>query len=436
MRKWKGIMLLLALITSACLLAGCAANPIKNDSEESSVAEASSEEEIITPIPTETPESVITPEPVVPQEDIPEGMAKSILTGEYVPEAIGKRRPVAFMIDNVPGAFPHFGNSRASVYIEAPVEAELTRECIIFEDYDDLGRIGSLRSCRDYFLSYALGFDSVFCHYGQAAYAFVYLENDKVDNISGLKGYAGNFFYRSSDLKAPHNAHTSGKGINDAIEYLGYRKEIKADFQPTFKFKWVGEKADMTDGADAAYASAGFETTKSWFEYNAEDGMYYRFQYGGPEVDGENGEQIKVKNLIFEFEDATLYHDSLYVHFDTASKGKGIYCCEGKAIPITWERKNYYEPAVYYRNDGTVLEMTPGKTFVSLVKNKHVGRCVIGPSKEEAVCAVTPQVQSALEAQNASWEANYKANEDKIREELDADLAASLAAHGGISKCQ
>jgi len=88
MRKWKGIMLLLALITSACLLAGCAANPIKNDSEESSVAETS-EEEIITPIPTETPESVITPEPVVPQEDIPEGMAKIDFFGKKFPDDHG-----------------------------------------------------------------------------------------------------------------------------------------------------------------------------------------------------------------------------------------------------------------------------------------------------------------------------------------------------------
>ncbi|MBE5996864.1 MAG: DUF3048 domain-containing protein [Lachnospiraceae bacterium] len=434
MRK-RGIALMLALAMTVSMLGGCAASPIEEETSEA-VAEES-EEELITPIPTETPEptELITPEPE-PQEDIPAGMAKSILTGEYVDEAIGTRRPVAFMVDNVSGAFPHYGNSHASVYIEAPVEAELTRECIIYEDYDDLDRIGSLRSCRDYFLSYALGFDTIFCHYGQAAYALVYLENDKVDNISGLKGYAGNYFYRSSDLKAPHNAHTSGKGINDAIEYLGYRKTIKQDFEPTFKFKWVGETADVSNGMEAAYASAGYQSSKSYFEYNPEDGLYYRFQYGGPEIDGMNGEQIKVKNLIFEFENASLYQDSQYVHFDTVGTGKGIYVTDGKAVNITWQRNDYYEPAKYFLEDGTELEMTPGKTFVNLVKNKHVGRCVIGPSKEEAVCAVSEAVQAELENENATWESWFKEHEAELRQELDIDQAASLAAHGGISKCQ
>ncbi len=438
MRKRKSIALLLALAMTVSMFAGCAANPVQDENEEASenVAEES-EEELITPIPTQTPEvtEIITPEPV-PQEDIPAGMAKSILTGEYVDEAIGKRRPVAFMVDNVSGAFPHYGNSQASVYIEAPVEAELTRECLIFENYDDLDRIGSLRSCRDYFLSYAHGFDSIFCHYGQAAYALVYLENDKTDNISGLKGYAGNFFYRSSDLKAPHNAHTSGKGINDAIEYLGYRKTIKEGFVPTFKFKWVGEKADVSNGMEAAYASAGYPSSKSYFEYNPEDGLYYRFQYGGPEIDGMNGEQIKVKNLIFEFENATLYQTSQYVHFNTVGSGKGIYCTDGKAVNITWQRNDYYEPAKYFLEDGTELEMTPGKTFVNLVKNKHIANCVIGASKDEAVCAVSDTVRQELENENAEWESWFKEHEQELRDELDADHFDSLQAHGGISKCQ
>ena len=80
--------------------------------------------------------------------------------------------------------------------------------------------------------------------------------------------------------------------------------------------------------------------------------------------------------------------------------------------------------------------MTPGKTFVSLVKNKHIGRCVIGASKEEAECVVPADVQAALEEENAVWEKDFKEHEPELRAELDADHAASLEAHGGISKCQ
>ena len=39
------------------------------------------------------------------------------------------------------------------------------------QDYDELERIGSVRSCRDYYLFYANEFNAIYAHYGQAAYA-------------------------------------------------------------------------------------------------------------------------------------------------------------------------------------------------------------------------------------------------------------------------
>ena len=131
-----------------------------------------------TPTPTSTPTPTPSPTPTpVPTEPIPEGMGKSILTGEYISADLANRRPVGFMIDNVTGAYPQSGVSQADLYIEAVVEGSLTRFCALFDYYDDLPRIGPLRSCRDYFLSIAAGFDEIYEHYGQAAYAFPYTEH-------------------------------------------------------------------------------------------------------------------------------------------------------------------------------------------------------------------------------------------------------------------
>ncbi len=57
--------------------------------------------------PTQEPDVV---EPVSSGEVIPEGMVKSYLTGEYVPEEIGRKRPVAIMLNNIvrrPAAVRH-----------------------------------------------------------------------------------------------------------------------------------------------------------------------------------------------------------------------------------------------------------------------------------------------------------------------------------------
>ena len=115
------------------------------------------------PAPTEDP----APEPLVPEaieptpaEDaLPEGMVKSYLTGEPVAEVQGRRRPVAVMLSNIISACPQSGISRAGVIYEAPVEGGITRLMGLFENYDDLEKIGSVRSCREYYVYLAAGFD-------------------------------------------------------------------------------------------------------------------------------------------------------------------------------------------------------------------------------------------------------------------------------------
>ena len=101
----------------------------------------------------------------------------------------------------------------------------------VFEDYDNLEKIGSVRSCRDYYIFYASGFDAIYTHYGQSAYALPFLELPEVNNISGLAGYGDQVFYRTTDRKSPHNAYTSFEGIQKGIEINGYSQEYAEDFQ-------------------------------------------------------------------------------------------------------------------------------------------------------------------------------------------------------------
>ena len=68
-------------------------------------------------------------------------------------------------------------------------------------------KIGSVRSCRDYYIDFAKEFDAVYIHYGQAVYAMNKLNAEGADNISGLQyqeqagavsGYCGeDIFYRT-----------------------------------------------------------------------------------------------------------------------------------------------------------------------------------------------------------------------------------------------
>ena len=170
----------------------------------------------------------------------PDAQVRSKLTGRLVDAEVGTKRPMAIMLNNIYDACPQAGIEEAGIVYEAPVEGGLTRLMGIFEDYRGMEKIGSVRSCRDYYIDFAKEFDAVYIHYGQAVYAMNKLNAEDTDNISGLQyqeqagsvsGYCGeDIFYRSSDRPAPHNVYISEEGIKTAMERNGYRTDYEDDF--------------------------------------------------------------------------------------------------------------------------------------------------------------------------------------------------------------
>ena len=174
MRKNKGkkyafgVMAAWCLAVGAAALTGCGTKEVHNKiTVESSVEETAAEAiEIETEAPqTEAPET----EAPDPDEQEPrvekDGMIRSYLTGEMVPVSQGNRRPLAIMMSNDKAALPQYGINRAGVVYEVPVEATMNRYLAIMEDYDDLSRIGSVRSCRTYYVYFAREFDAIYAHY-------------------------------------------------------------------------------------------------------------------------------------------------------------------------------------------------------------------------------------------------------------------------------
>ena len=114
-----------------------------------------------------------------------DGKIRSFFTGEWIDAELGTTRPLAVMLNNTSAALPMSGISNASVIYECPVEGRITRWMGIFEDWEDLSRIGSVRSCRLYYLHFAQEFDAVYAHFGQASYAREALNSGDFDVLSG-----------------------------------------------------------------------------------------------------------------------------------------------------------------------------------------------------------------------------------------------------------
>ena len=365
MKSLKVSMLLLCLTTAVFM--GCG-------------KEEAPQEEIVEATATPTVEAVATESP----EETPEGKVRSNTTYEWIDEEVANTRPIAVMFNNIEVACPQTSISKAGVIYECNVEGNLTRLMGIIEDWKGLEKIGSVRSCRDYYVYWAMEWDAIYCHFGgPELYVKEVLSRDDVDNLDGTI-LDGSVYYRTSDRKAPHNAYASGEGILKGVEKYDYSLEHTERYSvlsPHFNFREASNQINLEgDGIIPAnkVTPGGYIVNKPWFEYNEEDGLYYRYQYGKEHIDDLDGKQLAVKNIIIqntigESRDAKDYK-LFHVVDDTKT---GYYITNGKAMEITWNKTVDWDKTRYYDKNGNEISINEGKTWICIVREDAKENTVI-----------------------------------------------------------
>jgi hypothetical protein len=326
-----------------------------------------------TPVPTLAP--TVTPEPVVIEENH-DGEMRSTLTGLWVPEEIGKKRPYAYVFNNYKVVKNQSGIEQADIVYEALVEGGITRLLGIGENFTG-DRIGSTRSARHYFVSVADEYDSIFIHYGKTKYATAKMKELDIDHMDGSGGIGDTVFYRDKNIKAPHNAFASVEGILKGIKKMDFETMHKEDFEPHYSF--YEEDTDLTGGTAVSKVELEFSSYNSpYLQYNASDKLYYRFQFDSPHIDSVTGNQLTFKNVIVQFVKEWNIDKNGYQTMDLEdASGTGYYITNGKMQPITWKKNESKHWMRYYNEAGEELTINPGITFIALFPNNRTKDVVI-----------------------------------------------------------
>lgn len=381
-------VLFTALLVGAALLAGCGKSgeqPAESETAEQSQSVSASEQAQA----NETGAVTHDKEAAKVQND----GEHSFLTGEKMESAQVAQRPLAVMFNNIIEGCPQTGIGRASIVYEAPVEGRITRLMGLFENYQDMDRIGYIRSSRDYFVYCALEFDAIYAHFGQATpYVGELLNSDRVDNISGavagIDHPASSTFLRTSERKAPHNVYIDIRGLLKDIKKFGYSQTYHDTHKPKFAFAPDGRRPDNSDGKQALLLYPGgkktdlpngFSKVQAYFEYDQKDGKYYRYQYGGPHIDESTGEQLSFDNVIFQYCYGEVRDENDYLafgcHGDNSMKVQVF--TQGKMTEGTWSRYADTDPAYYVDKDGNPIELSQGKTWICLIWDEYADDVVI-----------------------------------------------------------
>ena len=306
------------------------------------------------------------------------GMVRSRLTNEWVEEDVANTRPIAVMIPNESGALPHYNLSEASVVYEANVEGRITRLMAIFEDWQDLVRIGNIRSARTYYAYWAFEWDAFLVHFGGPYYINELMSLEETENIDGLSGNS-TAFYRSKDRLDPHNVYTDGKLLLKQIQKNKYPLEYRglsdeSHFQFATKAKPNALDQYGKDAQNAIYIdmSGCYPLTRCYFEFNEDNGLYYRFQHlsgrsDGPHTDA-GGTQLAFKNILVQYTKQETLDEKGYLvlqcHDDTRD---GWFFTNGKGIHVNWKKDSDYGATRYYDDNGKEISLNTGKTMICIV---------------------------------------------------------------------
>ncbi len=286
------------------------------------------------------------------------------LTGAPIEDesAIPDRPALAVKIDNAPPARPQAGLNEADVVFEENVE-NLTRFAAVFHSQGS-DPVGPIRSGRTQDVDMLGAFSSpLFAWSGGNAGVRAYIRSSDLIDLDAV--FTPGYYRRSGRGGAPHNLYSSTDALwaNTPAEYT----------VPDQVFNYVDvDPENPLEGEAATVVEVTMDGVAVRWEYDAEAGVYRRFQNGRPH-DTELTGQITTDNLVvMAVEYLPSFVDRGSPDAQTVGTGPVVIFSDGVARVGSWIRLARTDPYDFFVGEGDDLEvlgLTPGRTWVELARN-------------------------------------------------------------------
>ena len=297
------------------------------------VAETTTTEEVTT--------TTAAPAPVYPLTGLP-----------AVDPAIAGRPALVVKIDNASGARPQTGFNAADIVFEEIVNDNLTRFALVFQSGGS-DPVGPIRSGR-------LQDIDLFSAYGHPLFAWSGGNRTVTDAIhqSALIDVGPNFarvYYRSGDRSAPHNLYSNTSALYTMTPFGA------GPPQQQFKYRSPGEPVG---GIPAHGVGIALDSINAEWEWDPAIGLYMRTMEGRPHNDAGSG-RISTDNVIVLGVD---YAPGVSGSPDaqTTGSGEAFVFTGGNYIHGTWSRNDIHDPFALVADDGNIIQLQPGRTFIEL----------------------------------------------------------------------
>jgi len=273
-----------------------------------------------------------------------------------------QRRPLAVVLASDPIARPLFGLSQADLVIEMPVITGSITRMIAFFVCNDPNEVGSLRSARHDFIPLAQGMDAILVHWGGSHFALDKLNAGIMDNIDALKN-PYNAFYRESSKPQPHNGFTSLSRLANSAKKLNYR------FVNIFEgYSFIKEASQQSDDKVLKiYYSRPYYVS---YQYDSETNSYLRYRDNLREMDAENNQQIKAKNIVVMKVFSKQIQGPDYNDLDLEGSGNCQIYQNGIVLNCTWQKSEIkpYSKLKFLDQNDQEIPFVQGQTWIEIIE--------------------------------------------------------------------
>ena len=282
-------------------------------------------------------------------------------------------RPYAVVFNNYPSATKvQAGLNDAYLVYEFPIEGGISRSLAFFKDKTDV-KVGTVRSARQNYIDYAMENDAIFVHFGWNHPAETDIAKYNIDYIDGNTRDGAAFKREKNGLATEHTVYSN---LSTIISHNQNVRKFRTTSDVKPPLHYVTEVVDLSKFDDSVVAnnvkvnySSSFNVE---FKYNAEKQRYDRYVKGTLHQDYFKKEVFDTKNiLVISVGTGAVdgYKDMAgtnYLNINNIGSGDGYYVTNGYARKITWTKASRNKQTVYKYEDGTVVDINDGNTYIMM----------------------------------------------------------------------
>lgn len=317
------------------------------------------------PLPTDTPTPTVVPTPT----GIIRGENENPLTGLAVEPQVFSRQPMHVRVGNDSAARPQIGLLQADVVYEELVEWYVTRFTAVF--YGNAPEmVAPIRSARLINTQLTQQYDAALVNSGGSDPVRWQLSQLPIINLDEYfvpKPY----FYRDGETAWQRRLAVN---LVEAYDYL--EKEDLLHPVKLRGFAFADEPPENAEPAETIFIDYPAQANKVLWQFNAETGLYERYNDGELQIDGATDEPIAAPNVIVYFAEhyeTDIVEDSTgatSVGINVNGEGDAWVFRDGVMLKGRWQTDGTQTPQ-FSTADGTLIPLKRGQTWIEVVPTDY-----------------------------------------------------------------